>query len=196
MAKGKPQKKHTDLEKTEIVERICSNYVDGNTIESCCDNEGIASKTFYIWINENSQLTDIYQAARNQLDRNFKDNLRKRALSSLEKLVTGFDYDEIQIEEKLVDTGKKDDNGKPVQKLKVVKQIKTKKIVPPNTTAVMFALNNTNKFEDEKFVHATKTELTGKDGQQLASIVNVVLERPNQQPIESEAEVRKQNGLE
>ena len=60
----------------------------------------------------------------------------------------------------------------------------------------MFALNNTNKFEDEKFVHATKTELTGKDGQPIAASVNVILEKPSEKPIESEAEMRKINGIE
>lgn len=195
MAKGKGQKKHTEDEKKQIVESICANYELGNTIESCCENEGIDKGSFYNWLNNSQQLQQIYQKTRNQIERNFKDRLRQKALSSLEKMVEGYEYEEVHTEGKLVETGKKDSEGKVIEKFKITKQTKTKKIVQPNPTLVMYALNNSNKFDDEKFVHATKTEITGQDGQPFAAVVNVIMQPASQKPIESESEMKKLNGI-
>ena len=65
MAKDKPQKKHNESEKLELVTTICELYATGQyTIESCVESKGIVFKTFDNWLTEIQHLQNYIKAQR------------------------------------------------------------------------------------------------------------------------------------
>ncbi len=119
----------------KIVKRICeliSN--DSFTVVEICADIGIAESTFYKWYAEKVEFSEAVDAARQK----FNENLIPEAKKSLKKLITGY----VVVETKTVtaDTGKKNEEDKPIVKVK--EHTKTEKHIQPNFNAVAFALTN------------------------------------------------------
>lgn len=132
-APKKPAKKPAQA-KDKIADRvakanaICELYESGNvTIESCCQECGIAIRTFWNWANEHAEIAARYKKAKEQHAKHGKEGLREKALDGLGRLLVGYWVEET---ETLVRTG-----------AMACKEQKTKKrFVGPNATAVIFAL--------------------------------------------------------
>lgn len=155
--KDKAQRKHNETEKLEIGKRICDLYAEGNTIESCCDTCGISDRAFRNWMESISELAELYKKARQKQSIEYKERLRRKADTALEKLVEGYEYEETEVTGVTIT----DDNGKKVFVPKGVKKV-TKKM-QPNITAVIFARTNTNDPNDPDFVNSRNVQqITGK----------------------------------
>lgn len=130
----KPAAKKAVPKRDKVEERlakanaICEIYESGNvTIESCCEEHGIAVRTFWNWSNENSEIAARYKKAKEQHGKIGKEGLREKALDGLGRLLVGYWVEET---ETLVRTG-----------AMACKETKTKKrFIGPNATAVIFAL--------------------------------------------------------
>lgn len=132
---------HTAEEKITIAKAICEQYATGLfTLESCAENQGIAIKTFNIWHNTIAEITSLYNDAKLKAKQAQITELRRASVTSLYKLVTGFETEQI---EEYIEVDKR---GKKI--LKSIK--KTKKVVSPNVHAVAFALRATDpeQFKD------------------------------------------------
>ncbi|WP_372936279.1 phBC6A51 family helix-turn-helix protein [Mariniphaga sediminis] len=148
----------------KIVKRICeliSN--DSFTIKEICEDVAIAESTFYKWKAEKSEFSEAVEAAQQK----FNENLIPEAKRSLKKLVTGYTVTEIKTV--TVDSGKKNEDDKPIVKVK--EHSKTEKHIQPNFNAVAFALTN---MDPENWKNKQNTELTGKNGEPVVPSVIVL----------------------
>lgn len=131
---------NTTEKKIQIAIKICEHYATGQfTIESCCEKEGISDRTWNYWVKENAEIADIYKIAKQVEYKARLGELRRKALTSLEKLVMGFTDDEVHQEVVPI----YDDNGNEIG-VKNVRIKRVKKVFAPNCMAVMFALNATD----------------------------------------------------
>lgn len=120
----------------EVSKKICEEYEKGGlTIDSCCEAQGIAYRTFNDWLNKNAEVATMYKTAIAKAEQTYKRELKRKCATALEKLVEGFSVEEIH----QTATPIFDDNGNQIAiKQGVVKRIK--KHYAPNVTAVIFAL--------------------------------------------------------
>ena len=141
----------------ELTERICSLIrADSYTIAEICQQVGIAERTFYEWKSENAEFADAIKKAQEDL----KAFLAVEAKKSLLKLVQGFTVEEKRTVS--VDTGKKNDEDKPIVKIK--EHTTVTKYVAPNPTAIIFTLTNC---DTENWKNRQSAEITGKGGKDL-----------------------------
>ncbi|MCU0439334.1 MAG: hypothetical protein MUC49_15685 [Raineya sp.] len=136
-------------EKKEIFDKVISNYLEGNTIESSAESEGISERTFNNWVNEFAEFAEIYKKAKEDYKEKFKQELKAKALTSLEKMVTGWDYYETQEE------GIPGKDGK----IKTIKTVRKKKHVLPVPSAVFFTLTN---IDPENWKNIQTNDIRGK----------------------------------
>lgn len=123
--KGITQKHHTPEERLEVATAICELYgTDQYTIESCCENEGIAVRTFTDWVNEVAEVAELYKKAKGEAQDAKRGRLKNKALTALERHLDVTESEEIINDGRTVTT-------------------KTKKVLP-NITAVIFTLKNTD----------------------------------------------------
>lgn len=138
-----PNIEHTLEDKIRIGTEICKKYESGEfTIASCCDTQGITDRTFNRWCSEVSELSDIYKKAKGLVRTKLRGDLKQMALTSLAKLVKGYETEETHQELEPV----YDKDGKQIG-VTAVKVRKVKKSVGPHPTAVIFTL----KSLDESF---------------------------------------------
>lgn len=112
-----------------------------------CEHWGISQDTFYRWKKKYSEFSESYKRG---VEDSYPD-LKDEALSSLRKMVRGYDYKEVhkiaQVDGRV---SKKDAERKDPSKLplNVMKVKEVKKHVPPNMTAILATLYYT---DSEKF---------------------------------------------
>lgn len=147
MAKGEKQIKHTDEQKREIVERVCELYESQNaTVESCCDSQGITYRTFYLWLAQNSELSERYKKAKSKQDESFWEEIIKpKAKTGFERLLEGEETEDLEIRD-LSDKGIL--TGYTAQTVKRSKTL-------PNAPSVIFAMKG---LYPDKFADRTKFE--------------------------------------
>ncbi len=133
-----PEKQHTPKEKIEKARLICEKYATGQfTIESCVENQGISAKTFNLWHNEITEISEMYKEAKARCTNAHRTELKLAALTSLRKLVDGQTVEEIHQEGTPIIDEK---TGKPTGKMTTDKVKRITKHFLPNVTAVIFAL--------------------------------------------------------
>ncbi len=143
--KKKPEVHHSDDAKIQIAREISATYGSGQyTLDSVCKAYGITSRTLHRWADSMSEVSEALNAARAEAVLAFKERIREKAKGGLERLVEGF-----YVEEESKETGGK--RGKTVVK-------RNRKYVPPNPTAIIFCLKNT---DPENFKDRHETQLTG-----------------------------------
>ena len=123
----------TTKDKIALSKKICDDYGSNNvTIESVCEQHGIAPRTFTYWIDQFSEVAELYKLAKEKNSKVHKMVMREKALNGLQRFLTGWNVEESETEE--IKNGK----GKIV----MTKTKKKNKFIPPSTTAVIFALKN------------------------------------------------------
>jgi hypothetical protein len=128
------------------------------TISEACEKVGIGRKTYYDWIDNDPKFAEDIEA----LD---KWNLAN-AEGKLNKLVNGYKYEEVHLENTIILGGK----GKNKKEVAVTPTITKKTIikeVQPNERAIEFLATNRNRKRWKN-----RTELTGDDGEPIA--VNII----------------------
>lgn len=123
-AKGKYDEKVADL--LNLLSLGYSNHM-------ACEKAGIAQDTFYRWINEKSEFSDMVKRARKEGERKSIADVEAALLD----IAKGFEYEEVrtEYESKLNPATNK---YEPTIK----KQVRTKKRVVPTTEAIKFYLSN------------------------------------------------------
>ena len=135
-------KQHTQEEKIEVSQKICDLYAANNfTLESCCKEYNITDRTFRIWCDEISEISDAYKKAKTKNAINYKTQLREKAKTSMQKLIEGWEYKKTTKEKKVVGA------------VEHVRITETTEVVLPNPTMIIFAMTNTNNENDDSFVH-------------------------------------------
>lgn len=141
----------------KIVDEICSLIKeDSYTIAEICKKVGIAKDTYYDWLNKKSDFSDSIKKAENE----FKENILIECNRSLRKLITGYMAQEKKVI--TVDSGKKDDRGRPIPKIK--EQTIVDKHIQPNLGAIIHFQTNQ---DPDNWKNKHSTEVTGKDGKDL-----------------------------
>ena len=113
----------------EIVKKICTLLEkDSYTVEEVCANVGITATTFYEWQSEKPEFSEAIKKAREV----FVNKMLRDCERSLNKLVNGFDYEEVKTT--IVDDGR----GKP----KIKEKTTIKKTAAPNLGAIIHYQTN------------------------------------------------------
>lgn len=139
--------KFTKKRAKKIIELYAYNE---HSITEICKGVGIDRSTFYEWRKTQPE----FQKMLDDVEETRLSSLKELARSGLYKLLQGHEYEEVQTE---YTEGKPDKDGNP-GKPKVKGQKRVKKFIPPNATAVIFALKNT---DPQTFADLVKTEISG-----------------------------------
>jgi hypothetical protein len=119
----------------EIVKQICSLIEkDSYTVAEICRNVGISEAIFYRWKAEKIEFVEDIKKAQDK----FKEEMLVECNRSLVKLIKGYTVQEKRTV--TADTGKKDDNGKPIVKVK--EHVVTDKHYPPSLGAIIHFQTN------------------------------------------------------
>lgn len=138
----------------KIVEDICELIrTDSYTVAEICEKVGIVKDTYYNWLKTKSDFSDAIKKAEDE----FNDLIVVEAKKSLVKMIRGYTVQEKRTV--TADTGKKDDNGKPIVKIK--EHVVTDKHYQPVTAAVIFALTNR---DPENWKNRQEQTLSGEVG--------------------------------
>ena len=129
-----PKKKttrRTKADKIKIAKAIFKDYETGEiTLESCCGKNGITARTLNNWAGSISEVSEAFKKAKDSNAKATQEGLKNKAVTSLEKLITGFSVEESETKEI------RNVSGAIIQKITTTK----KKHFAPNVTAVIFAL--------------------------------------------------------
>lgn len=137
--------KKLESKRKETVKAICEMYGDGEyTIEVCCQANNISVPTWYRWCDEEEWIATAFMGAKQKKEESFVDNLRKRALTSLQERVSGKTITEIH-QEGYWEESKTEFNsdGSPKRTFIVTKTRQVRKEIQPSDTAIIFVLTNT-----------------------------------------------------
>lgn len=119
----------------KIVEDICALIrADSYTVAEICEKVGIAKDTYYNWLKTKSDFSDAIKKAEDE----FKEDMLAECNRSLVKLIKGYTVQEKRTV--TADTGKKDENGKPIVKVK--EHVVTDKHYPPSLGAIIHFQTN------------------------------------------------------
>jgi len=141
----------------EIVEKICLLIkTDSYTIAEICDQVSINQDTYFDWINKKPEFSESIKKAKGE----FNDFLLVECNKSLVKKIQGYSVQEKKTV--TADTGKRDDNDKPIVRIK--EHSVTDKHFQPDTAAIIFTLCNR---DPDHWKNRQTTEVTGKDGEKL-----------------------------
>ncbi len=156
----------------KIREEICSLIAtDSYTVTEICKNIGISRNTYYNWLQKYPE----FEEAVSQAEEDFKELIKVEAKKSLVKLIKGYTVQEEKTV--TVDTGKKDEDGQPIVRVK--EKTVTDKHYQPNVTAVITALTNLDPWnwknrhsqEVTGFI-SVKSELEGLSDEELQQIID------------------------
>ena len=164
MTKKTGKKAKTELEikeeRIKVSKGICLNYSTGDyTIESCCGNEGITSRTFNNWRVEISEISDMYIKAQEEKEENYKKKLKLLAESALEKKLKGWEYEEVKSE---------GIRNKETNEIIEFKETVTTKTQIPDSAIIIFAITNR---DPKNWVNKQNVDMTTK-GESLHKKLN------------------------
>lgn len=156
----------------KIVEKIADLIrEDSYTIAEICEKVNISKDTYYEWLKTKPDFSDTIKKAEDD----FNSLIVVEAKRSLVKLIKGYTVQEKKTV--TADTGKKDDEGKPIVRVK--EHTVSDKHYQPNTAAVIFALTNRdpdhwkNKMNNELSGEvAIKSDLEKLSDEELEKIIN------------------------
>ena len=131
---------------------------DTYTIAEICRNVGITHTTYHQWIAVHEDFAKAVEEAKEEREQFFTLEAEK----SLLKKIRGFEI----IETRTVTVPSKDDSTKP----RIKEQITTKKPIPPDVAAIIFALTNG---DPKRWRNRQNTEVTGRDGADLLPSPNL-----------------------
>lgn len=118
-------------EKIEIAKKICEIYSTGKyTIDSVCSTQGVPVRTFYQWRSEITEIADLVRKAKGKRRDERKGELVELAETALHKRLNGWPVEETIIEGGMTPEGE----------MQRKRMRKTRKVVPPDSTLIIYAL--------------------------------------------------------
>ncbi|MBS5798111.1 MAG: hypothetical protein KH100_15805 [Dysgonomonas mossii] len=97
----------------KIVECICELMsIDSYTVAEICQAVNISERTYYDWMSKNADFADAIKKAQDKLTQDYLIECNR----SLVKLIKGYTIQEKKTV--TADTGRKDENDKPIVKVK------------------------------------------------------------------------------
>lgn len=156
----------------KTVEKICRLISsDSYTISEVCENVGISRQSFYKWKTDKPEFSKAVEEAEEQ----FNEMIVVEAKRSLMRMIRGYTVQEKKTVS--VDTGKKDDEGKPIVKIK--EHSVYDKHVQPSIVAAIFALANRdpdnwkNRMSNEVTAEVSvKSDLEKLSDEELQAIID------------------------
>ena len=153
--KGQKMLQRTQDQKRQLAKAIFNDYAQGMySLVNCAKAHKVNIRTLNLWCSEDSAVAQFKKNAQDLIAAPDPDALKVKARVSLEKLITGYEY-----EEKTVDV-ETDSSGR-------IKQQKVRKVtkrVQPDTTAVIFTLKNTDPDNFNRGTNDIQTNIiTGGD---------------------------------
>jgi len=113
----------------EITDKICRLFEsDSYTVREICEIVNIAESTYYEWVSEHAEFSECIKRAKEV----YTNTRLKECEKSLNKLVEGYEFEEVTTEFKIVG-----DSDIPVGSKKIVK-----KHVAPNLGAIIHYQTN------------------------------------------------------
>ena len=152
--------RRTNADKKKIANKIFDLYGSGDfTLESCCQENGITSRTLHNWTDSISEISASFKKTKEINAKANKEKVRDVAVDGLKRLLTGFFIEEEEVEQF------KDKNGALIS----TKIKKKKKYIQPATAAIIFALKNTDpiNWNEDKFAEQEGEEQVFKIGGQM-----------------------------
>lgn len=140
--------KYTKSKLEEICELI---RTDSYTIAEICVNVGISERSFYDWKTKYAEFADAIKKAQEE----FNMLLVVEAKKSLVKKIKGYTVQEKKTI--TADTGKVNDEGKPIVKVKEHSVVE--KHIQPDTAAIIFTLCNR---DSEHWKNRQDTNISGE----------------------------------
>lgn len=138
----------------KIVENICELIrTDSYNIAEICEIVGIVKGTYYNWLKTKSDFSDAIKKAEDE----FNNMIIADAKKSLVKMIRGYTLQEKKTV--TADTGRKDENDKPIVKVK--EHSVTDKHYQPVPAAVFFALTN---LDPDNWKNRQENKLSGEIG--------------------------------
>lgn len=135
----------------ERVEKICKALESGETYERAAKIAGIHISTIFDWINNHPEFSDAVKAAKGRFEEWQLNGILADAKKGLKTLIMGQEYEEIKTEYE-------QDPRNPGEP-RIRKQTRTTKRIPPNATAIIFALCNR---DPENWQNRVSNDITGK----------------------------------
>lgn len=129
----------------------------GMTDEEMAVEFGVTRATIHNWRKRHTEFDEALKEGKEVADARVEDSLYRRA--------TGYDYEELQIEQSV------DSDGQPTPFRKVKR---TTKHVMPDVQAAIYWLTNR---QPERWKAKQQLELTGRDGKELE--FNVIIKPPS-----------------
>lgn len=133
------------------VAKICKALESGETDLVAAKIGGIAEGTFYRWIEEKNEFREAVKAAKGRFEEWQLNGILADAKKGLKTLIMGQEYEEIKTEYE-------QDPRNPGEP-RIRKQTRTTKRIPPNATAVIFALCNR---DSENWQNRVSNDISGK----------------------------------
>lgn len=119
----------------KIVEDICDLIkLDSYTIAEICQQVGISERTYYDWQSKRADFADAIKKAQDR----FNEDMLAECKKSLVKLIKGYSIQEKKTV--TADTGKKDEDGKPIVRVKEHSVVE--KYYPPSLGAIIHFQTN------------------------------------------------------
>lgn len=138
----------------KIVEQICSMIsADSYTIAEICERVKISESTYYEWIKTKSEFSESIKKAQDKLTQ----DLLIECDRSLVKLIKGYTIQEKKTV--TADTGRKDENDKPIVKVKEHSVVE--KYYPPSLGAIIHFQTNR---DPDNWKNRQENKLSGEVG--------------------------------
>lgn len=127
--------RRTKADKVRIAKKILKEYTSEEvTLESVCRANGISARTLHNWQNEFSEISTEYKKAKENNSAANKEVVREKAENGIRALIEGKFVEEVDTTEVF------DKQGNKIRTIRNTRR----KYIPPNTTAVIFALKTTD----------------------------------------------------
>lgn len=124
-----------DQKRAKVLAIIDDVKLGGVTIASICSEHGIGERTFRDWLIH-TDLVDEYKKAKDEGGKNEREGMRDKAINGFQRILLGFYADEPETEI----TEFKNRRGEVMQTITRTRM--KKRYIPPNATALIFALKN------------------------------------------------------
>jgi hypothetical protein len=148
----------TAKQKLDFIKKICDAIKEGATLQSACQAAGTNQVTFLKWRRKYPKVEECYRAAQNEWYQYKRERLKFKAYSSLEKLVEGYEVEDVEEEFEV----KTDAQGN--ETMKITKRKVKKRHIQPNPTATIFAISN---LDSDNF---SRTDKDKSDKQQDSAV--------------------------
>lgn len=177
-----------DEEKLKIGELVCLMYgTDEHSLENCLEMCGIKSDvTWYNWIDAIGGIEEMYIKAQIEKDKRYRRKLKKRGRTVVERMMEGYIVDLVEKKAERIDTGMRDEQGKPIVEMRTLAVTQKQIYVRPSPAIIKMAVFNVDR---DVFKNDVKEDAV--DNELMASEIKVIIEGGIIEPITDEDDIKE-----